>query len=131
MQRINPWPVVGNHNAHPRRTQRRIARRLRQGDRNLAARAAIFDPVLHEVGEDLTQLVGIAGHRQGLFRACHDKTHPRIFGQRTQRIENRAHEPGHIHRIARADPLLPFDPAERQKIAHQPVHPVCLFGHDP
>ena len=53
------------------------------------------------------------------------------FQHRLQRRRGAPHDRRQIDRLARADPLLGLDPAQRQQVRDQPVHPLRLALHDP
>ena len=130
MQRVNPGALIADTRHNGRGAQGGVARGAFQRDRDAVVLAAIFDRVFNEVGKDLLQLIIIAAHHHafGCLKADVAGAVPR---QGAQRMQDRADDLAQIDLIARAHALFALDPAERQKIAHEALHPGRFGLHDP
>ena len=130
VQRVDPLALILDRDRPAGPAQHRLVVDVNERQPHHAALAAVFHRVLDQVVEHLHDLVGVAGHVHRLGRHVHlepDAGRARV-GRRGR--NHAADEVGKVHLLRRAATLVPLDPAQRQQIGDQTVHPPRLAFHD-
>ncbi|MDF1608804.1 hypothetical protein PZ897_11505 [Hoeflea sp. YIM 152468] len=127
---VNARPLVAYRDFDRWTTQNRIMQAIQHPDLDRAIRTAIFDGILHQVGEDLQQLIGIPhdAQRQRLrIIAKNDAILPR---QRLKIALRCSQDIPQVKVCRRAHVLICLDPAQGQQLPHQTVHALGFTRHN-
>ena len=130
MHGIYARPVVDHRDAEGRTAQRGITLQRRDLHLHLGRPAAVFDRILDQIAKDLAQLIGIAFDKERPLAHLRLQGATGFLGQRADVADDRAQKIGQIQPCIGPDTFHLLDLAEREKIAHQPVHPLRFGGHD-
>ena len=84
--------------------------------------SAYFERVLHEVGDDLPEPVGIDVGGRGIA-AAHAEVEPSSCGLRRERHRRVAHDVAASHGRGRQGELVAVEPREVEQVADEPFEP--------